>query len=75
MHPPPDSVTRLAAAVLVLFEVQLFVALLLTDGYSLDTTLAAASTVAVIAAEITTRILGGDGPGSRRPPRLPAVCG
>lgn len=54
---------RIMATLIVLFQVQLFVAVLLTVGYSMQVTLTAASVVAVLATEITSRLLGGK-PGS-----------
>ena len=71
MSPPPNAAMRIMAALFVLFQVQIFVGVLLTDGYSLQATLAAASVVGVISAEITARILGRE-PGSPPPPQLTA---
>lgn len=71
MSPPPNAVMRIVAALFVLFQVQIFVGVLLADGYSLQITLAAASVTGVISAEIAARILGRE-PGSPPPPQLPA---
>jgi hypothetical protein len=71
MTPSPNTATRYVATLLILLQVQVFVGILITAGYSLGTTLTAASAVAVITAEVTARLLGGDGPGSATPPQLP----
>ena len=70
MSPPPNAAMRIMAALFVLLQVQAFVGVLLADGYSLQTTLTAASVAGGISAEITARILGRE-PGSPPPPQLP----
>lgn len=74
MPPPANSAMRIMAALMILFQVQLFVGVLLTAGYSLQTTLTAASVVAVLSAEITARLLGRESGSLPPPPQLPFGC-